>query len=53
MAAPVFSYANKAAKAMEFNLVSTLSPLEERTLGTFAPTIMAPWLDLQILVLVV
>lgn len=32
----------RAAKAMEFNFVSTLSPREDSTLGTLAPTRTAP-----------
>lgn len=44
--------ASKAAKAIEFNFVSTSSPREESTLGTIVPISTLPCFDLQILVLV-
>ena len=34
--------AKRAANAIEFNLASTLSPLEDNTLGAVAPTRIAP-----------
>ena len=35
-------FAKRAANAIEFNFASTLSPLDDNTLGAVAPTRMAP-----------